>query len=122
MFDKNHQIELTINQVKTRDSIARNCENRDNRVSSFLSYLRLDDFEGDSLVNTQPGYFQMTHGYQTEIPNFVVLGIPNKISWEGSIDISREVLLLGNNLEFETVATSFESPNLEELVEAIEGE
>lgn len=118
---KNENAEFTINQVKSRSSVARPSKERTNKIGPYQTYLDL--FEEDTQrieVSERPLYFQLTHGYQSETPSFTVLGIPGDGNqWVGSIDISKEIQVLQNEPSFKSEQFKFESPMFSELEKVI---
>lgn len=84
--DKNKTFELTVNQTQRTDKCATRANFRDELIDKYQSSL----FTMESETHTDKRYFQLTHGYQTEMPGFVNLGIPSKNGvWASYIDISR---------------------------------
>lgn len=124
--NKKKTIQLTVHQVAKRENIARKAKNRNSRITAFQSYW---DFPSPAtnepeLITEKPLYFQLTHGYQSNFPNFVVLGIPNEMNrWEdGSIDISKEAQIISNQKEMATTPIEFKSPKIEDFMDLLSEE
>ena len=69
---------LTVNQIESKYKSSRNSVYRENYKNKFESELNL--FEESDLNDNSTMldcYFELTHGHQSQMPNFVVLGIPN---------------------------------------------
>lgn len=83
---------LHVNQVGNHNKIARAAFCRDQYIQPFQSYI---DFDGENLltntIQNQPKYFQLNHGYQSQEPLFISLGIPgmNK-KWVEKIQLLEE--------------------------------
>jgi len=78
----NESILIHFNQVRTKNSGARKAFCRDRLLQPIKSYI---DFEEGDIKYEDERYFQINHGYQTEKPSFITLGIPNK---QGKFDAS----------------------------------
>lgn len=85
--DKNKTFELTVNQTQRTDKCATRANFRDQLIDKYQSSLFTLESE---FPLADKKYFQLTHGYQTEIPGFINLGIPSKDrAWINYIDISQ---------------------------------
>lgn len=86
------QILLHINQVATKNKVARRAFCRDQYIQKFQSYIDFDDLkEPSNTIKDKPKYFQLNHGYQSMEPLFISLGIPNKHQkWEDNIQLLDE--------------------------------
>lgn len=126
LCDKKRTIQLTVHQVANRDSIARKAVNRDDKIKGFQSYWNFSDSNEieTQLVTESPLYFQLTHGYQSQEPGFVTLGIPTiQNCWEdGSIDLSKEAQVISNQKGMNTTPTEFKSPSLEGFMDLLNEE
>ncbi|MEK5036344.1 hypothetical protein MKY96_33480 [Paenibacillus sp. FSL R7-0302] len=92
LYDDN--VLLHFNQVKSKNKCGRKAYCRDRLVKPVQSYF---DIEDNSLVveeNVQK-YFQVNHGYQSETPLFISLGIPNSMGiLEGRISLLDEITVI----------------------------
>ncbi|MGG0516607.1 hypothetical protein [Bacillus pseudomycoides] len=94
----NDEMVLHINQVAKKSSIARPAYCRDQYIKSLQCYW---DF-GNELNSEEPRmiekdklYFQLNHGYQSESPLFVSLGIPGKDKqWVEAIQLLDEFVTI----------------------------
>ncbi|MBA9086550.1 hypothetical protein FHR92_003028 [Fontibacillus solani] len=85
----NSEVLIHFNQVKTKNQCGRKAFCRDRLIKPIQSYIEVDnDLETHISYDTQK-YFQMNHGYQTTIPSFVNLGIPND---QGVLEASVQLL------------------------------
>lgn len=84
----NDSVLIHFNQVKRKNQGARKAFCRDRYLRPIESYI---DFEDGKIKFDDQLYFQVNHGYQTEQPLFVTLGIPNeKGNFESSINLLEE--------------------------------
>lgn len=88
----NDDMVLHVNQVRTKGSCARKAYVRDKLIKPVKSYML---FNMDDLDYEDRYYFQLNHGYQTEEPLFITLGIPNQdYKLEGSISLLEEYSII----------------------------
>lgn len=77
------------NQVRNKNSGGRRAFCRDRHLKPITSYIDFED--GNTIKYEDQLYFQVNHGYQTETPGFITLGIPNlKGKFETSIYLLEE--------------------------------
>ncbi len=83
---------LHINQVAKPTKIARAAFCRDQHIQPFQSYIDFDDnYEYINTVEKKQKYFQLNHGYQSQEPLFVNLGIPGaNRKWIDNIQLLKE--------------------------------
>ncbi|MDU0331954.1 hypothetical protein ACTNDP_22135 [Paenibacillus barengoltzii] len=87
----NNDVLIHINQVKSKNQCARKAFCRDRLIKPIQSYIDVDSDQGAHISYDSQKYFQMNHGYQTSIPSFVNLGIPNsRGDMEASIQLLEE--------------------------------
>ncbi|HFK1463289.1 hypothetical protein SAMN04487919_104334 [Bacillus sp. ok061] len=68
---------LHVNQVTSKNNIARPAFCRDQYIQPFQSYIDFDNnLKFVETVEEKPKYFQLNHGYQSQEPLFIALGIP----------------------------------------------
>lgn len=109
--DKDRTFELTLNQTQISNRCAPNSQFRDDLIDKYQSSL----FSSDDKINDETNYFQLTHGYQTEEPLFVNLGIPEKNGrWRDFIDISK-LLQVKESPMLKTKALEYKPVNLAEM-------
>lgn len=114
IMDNEETFELTINQTKKQNSSANQAEFRDNLIDKYQSSLfSVVDEDGDT--EKSKSYFQLTHGYQSEEPRYINLGIPEKnCTWKDYVNI----MLLPQSIRkpvLNTEAAEYKSINLAEL-------
>lgn len=68
---------IHFNQVQYKSKCARKAFCRDKHIKPIQSYINYDDAINSVRFDDQR-YFQVNHGYQTETPSFISLGIPNE--------------------------------------------
>ena len=120
LFDDEETFELTINQTKNIETAPQHAENRQSRINKFTSEFNLfkGTFEDEDAENKF--YFQLTHGYQGNEPNFIGLGIQEiKNTWLRCIDISKEIHFINGNKIANTEQSVFDIPNLADMQETI---
>ncbi|MCA0150306.1 hypothetical protein LCD52_16095 [Rossellomorea vietnamensis] len=88
----NDDILLHINQVRNKLSIGRAAYCRNQHIQHFQSYINFENInDKNNTVQGKPKYFQLNHGYQSQEPLFISLGIPgtNK-KWVDNIQLLDE--------------------------------
>lgn len=90
---------ITISQVQTPNQIARHAYFRQKMQQA--NQLRFDYFGdyNDSLVKGQPHYLLLTHGYGSDLPSFINLGLPNGKGWIERINLLMEPRLIEQDTE-----------------------
>lgn len=116
LMDNDESFELTINQTKKPDSTAKQAEFRDNLIDKYQSSLFSIVDESDSAgAEDSKNYFQLTHGYQSEEPKYINLGIPQKNgTWKDYVNI----MLLPQTIQkpsLNTEIAEYKNINLSEL-------
>lgn len=99
IYNDEGSFHLTINQCKNMNKPAVPAGYRIQENKNFQSYFDFDfneyktsDFNDDNL------YLELDHGYQSEQPMFIGLGIPkNDKSWYSVIDLAKETPVLRRN-------------------------
>lgn len=116
--DKDEKTNLIVNQSSTSSSPSRYAKYRANRYNNFETYF---DFDAGKFVEEKPVYTELNHGYQTNIPAFIVLGIPQNIKkWYTSIPIDKEFeLLTDNKAKFITTEKEMSDFNFDDFEEHI---
>lgn len=85
----NDEIVMHINQVANKSSCARKAFFREKFLKPVRSYMLFEELDEINYDNKH--YLQMNHGYQTERPLFITLGLPNQeYKFEGAISILEE--------------------------------
>ncbi|PLR83891.1 hypothetical protein CVD25_22720 [Bacillus canaveralius] len=87
---------LHVNQVNSKNNIGRPAFCRDQYIKHFQSYIDFDE-HGLSFdeIRDKPQYFQLNHGYQSQEPLFISLGIPGENEkWIGEIQLLEEFTLI----------------------------
>ncbi|MDF7668543.1 hypothetical protein [Lactobacillus sp. ESL0703] len=106
LFSSDDRAILTINQVSDTNVSSRNARFRTNLRYKYNNQLSLFD-TNSSIADTSmlKLYFELTHGYQSEEPQFVVLGIPDsKGKWVTKENIS-SVFERYTDIEREEIST-----------------
>ncbi|MNC16185.1 hypothetical protein D3C75_640340 [compost metagenome] len=76
----NDNILIHLNQVNSKNKCAKKAYCRDRHIKPVDSYINIGpDSEAFLSEKEQELYFQVNHGYQSSSPNFITLGIPNKL-------------------------------------------
>lgn len=117
--DEKQTFELTINQTQKIDATANSAVFRDELIDKYQSRLFLIEDEVNKELSKT--YFQLTHGYQTEVPAYINLGIPdpNKNGkWKDYIDISRLPQIV-RKTTLKTTVSRYEVPDLSKMQEFI---
>ncbi|MDV7752654.1 MULTISPECIES: hypothetical protein [Enterococcus] len=110
--DKDKTFELTLNQTQKGNRCAPSSHFRDDLIDKYESSLFSSDNE---VANNDKRYFQLTHGYQTEEPGFINLGIPKKDGyWRDYIDIS-QLLQVTESPILKTKALEYKSLDLSKM-------
>lgn len=99
---------IHFNQVRTKRSGGRKAFCRDRHLKPITSYIDFED--GNTIKYEDQRYFQVNHGYQTETPAFITLGIPNI---EGKFESS--IYLLEEFSVFEGYYPKSKIENVDEL-------
>ncbi|MDZ5782088.1 hypothetical protein [Marinococcus luteus] len=87
----NDDILIHFNQVRTKSSCARKAIFRDKILSSVQTEFVFDEEVSSDDLFSDKTYYQFNHGYQTETPQFITLGIPNNMyEFEVSVPILEE--------------------------------
>lgn len=106
LFSSDNRAILTVNQVSDTNRSSRNAKFRINLRHKYNNQLSLFD-TNSSIADTNmlELYFELTHGYQSEKPQFVVLGIPDsKGKWITKENIS-SVFERYTDIEREEIST-----------------
>lgn len=113
LFDEAKNIEITVNQESRGNKPARAALNRFERINNnFMT--TLFDTEGEE--DLTPFYYQLIHGYQGKLPDFVNLGIPNdELSWLEVIDLTQETHVIENEKLTNSQAVVINSLSLDEM-------
>lgn len=88
---------LTINQCLNGNRPAKKVQYRAKENTNFQTRLVLD--KDDMIVNNPVSeYLELNHGYKSDTPKFICLGIPDveTNSWQARIDLSRGLSVLSN--------------------------
>ncbi|MFL2071147.1 hypothetical protein ACEN32_02420 [Marinilactibacillus psychrotolerans] len=115
----NKNVNLIANQTSNENKPSNFARYRAEKHNNFQSYF---DFDNYQLTTDQPTYFELNHGYQTEVPAFTMLGIPKSISeWYVAIPLHKEELILTETKQekFVTVQnelSDFDITDFEEFV------
>lgn len=123
LFDSQRKFELCVNQVRNANKIGREAYYRKKRIMSFNSYIKFDNIDEPEIITDPPIYFELNHGYQTNKPQFVVLGIPGTNGkWIDKVEISKELTLVQNTDTIKTKVEEieFDFENLQEYIEKSE--
>ncbi|MGX4631335.1 hypothetical protein CKN63_03425 [Carnobacterium divergens] len=110
MYDMKETFELTVNQVTSAKKVAAPAKNRTEKINRYKS--TLFDFEDDEVTNGK-NYFQLTHGYQTTDPAFIVIGIPGEKKWEDFVNILQEPFFINGGNVVRTDQIVAQGPNLD---------
>ncbi len=89
---------ITISQVQSLGAIARHAYYR--KKMQEANQYRFDFFDENSrgLIQNQPHYLLLTHGYGSSTPDFINLGMPNGYRWiEEPINLLKEPRLVVND-------------------------
>lgn len=109
---------LTVNQVASIKSLPSFAVNREERINSYYSNLFLSEEDIEKELTAE--IFQLTHGYQTSEPGFIILGIPDQNrSWFDFVNILQEPLIVRNDIKLTTSKVEAKVPNLSEMQESM---
>lgn len=116
--DSQRKSNLIINQSASKKRPSKYAKYRANRYNNFESYL--DVFSGE-FVNEKPVYIELNHGYQTDVPSFIVLGIPkNSKNWYTSIPIDEEFEMIQSDTKsFKTIEKELSDFNFDDFREFV---
>lgn len=116
--DQKDKTNLIVNQATNAARPSRYAKYRASRYNNFETYF---DFETNKFVEEKPVYIELNHGYQTDIPKFTVLGIPqNRKTWYTSIPVDKEFeLLTENKAKFITTEKELSDFNFDDFEEHV---
>lgn len=116
--DPNDKTNLIVNQATTAVRPSRYAKYRASRYNNFETYF---DFDTNKFIEEKPVYIELNHGYQTDIPTFTVLGIPqNRKNWYTSIPVDKEFeLLTDNKAKFITTEKEMSDFNFDDFEEHV---
>lgn len=104
---------LTINQCLNGDKPANQSNFRNAENQNFQSYF---DFGFNRMVTEPSLYLELNHGYQTDKPKFVMLGIPDENGqWYSAINLQNEFNILSNSGKLNTKESGPEEFNPNEF-------
>lgn len=117
--DEESKTNLIVNQAVSPVRPSRYAKYRANRYNNFETYF---DFDKNKFIEQKPVYIELNHGYQTDKPSFVVLGIPkNTKTWYTSIPVDQEFeLLTENKNDFITTEKEMSGFNFDDFRKHIE--
>jgi hypothetical protein len=110
---------IHFNQVKRKNNCGRKAFCRDRLIQPISSYI---NFEKNSVEYDDQLYFQLNHGYQSETPSFLTLGIPSVYGkFEASIQLLEEFTAIEGYYPKSTVK-NIDDMSFEEFEQFAEGE
>ncbi|MGP4061466.1 hypothetical protein [Halobacillus sp. H74] len=97
----NDNCEITISQTSSPEKIARPAYFREKKQQVNQIRLNLFDENTQSTTDSQSSYFLLSHGYQTKVPEFINLGMPNEYGWIERINLIEQPFIVEDELENE---------------------